>query len=254
VQRWGRFGDRRRYRCLGCGRTFSDLTGTPLAYLKRLDRWPTFCGAVLAAWTIRRTATVLGVHVSTSFRWRHRLLDALRASDPVRLQGVVVVAETWFRHSEKGSRRRVRTVRRRSGFLPWQERRVWVLLARDGSDRVWAGVAGGRRPRVQELATELEPCLGSVATLRDGAGPLGAVACFALQRGSAYDRLQGRALMDHPAMAYGQQLRRWLTRFRGVATKYLPNYLTWHRSLAVARERNRPCDRPSSGLIAVAAS
>lgn len=236
VQRWGRFGDRRRYRCLGCGRTFSDLTGTPLAHLKRLDRWPAFCDAVRAAWTVRRTATELGVHVTTSFRWRHRLLDAVRASDVTCLEGVVAVAETWFPHSEKGRRGLDRPTRPRSDLFSWSWPRVWVLLARDGAARPWAGVVGDRRPCVSALTVVLEPRLGPGrgVTLRDGAGPLGAVASFARQRGSAYRRLEGRALVDHPAVVYGSWLRRWLGLFRGVATKYLPNYLTWHRVLAVA--------------------
>jgi hypothetical protein len=31
--------------------------------------------------------------------------------------------------------------------------------------------------------------------------------------------------------AYHQRLRQWLSRFRGVASRYLPNYLGWHRTL-----------------------
>jgi hypothetical protein len=36
---------------------------------------------------------------------------------------------------------------------------------------------------------------------------------------------------------YGALLVGWIRRFRGVATKYLPNYLAWHLALDLARRR-----------------
>src|SRR5208337_3880614 len=39
LQRWGRASDLPRYRCRDCRRTFNGLTGTPLAHLRKKDRW-----------------------------------------------------------------------------------------------------------------------------------------------------------------------------------------------------------------------
>jgi hypothetical protein len=44
IQRWGQFAGRQRYRCRGCRRTFSDLTGTPAAYVKKLGLVATIRG------------------------------------------------------------------------------------------------------------------------------------------------------------------------------------------------------------------
>ena len=43
VHRWGSFSGRKRYRCVACRRTFSDFTGTPLAYIKKLPAWSPYC-------------------------------------------------------------------------------------------------------------------------------------------------------------------------------------------------------------------
>lgn len=241
VHRWGRFGDRRRYRCLTCDRTFSDLTGTPLAHLKHLDRWPQFCDALLATWTLRRISAELRFHVSTSFRWRHRVLDVVRAADSILLDGMVTVAETCFPHSEKGCRRLDRPARRRRSGAAWRtDPRVWILLASDESGRRWAGVAGSQRPTGRTVAAALEPRLGGAVALRDGVGRFGAVALLARRRGWPYAQLRRLSCADNPALAHGRRIRHWLARFRGVATRYLPNYLVWHGLLDVMKA-NAPC-------------
>jgi transposase-like protein len=237
VHRWGWAGDRRRYHCLACRRTFNDLTGTPLAYLKRLDRWPSFCDAVLESWSVRRTAAGVGISVSTAFRWRHRLLDALRVADDARLWGDVVLAETWFAFSEKGRRDLERPGRRRGEY--WPAQRAWLLLARDARSRPLGVFTGVRRPRVRELRQALAGRLEPDINLHDGSGPLGQVAYFAREQGLGYRRLRRGRLSRNPATAYGVAFRRWLWPFNGVATRYLPNYLTWHRFLVLSA-RHQP--------------
>jgi transposase-like protein len=237
VQGWGWSGTRRRYRCTGCRRTFNDLTGTPLAYLKHLDRWPGFCHAVRASWTVRRTARALTLAVSTAFRWRHRILVALRQAEARRLTGTVAVAETCFPHSEKGRRDLERSPRRRGElFGTWLGPRVWVLLARERpGGRAFSDLVGPRRPGPHELerclAPRLEPDVTLQATLN-----LPAVPAFAARSGLASTTLRGTAALHHPAALYNTLLRRWLQPFQGVATRYLPNYLAWHRFL-------HDCDR-----------
>lgn len=250
VHRWGGFGDRRRYYCLSCQRTFSDLTGTPLAYLKRLDCWPSFLDCVLESRTVRRTAAALRIAVSTAFRWRHRLLDALRAAHGTRLEGDVVLAETWFPFSEKGRRDLDRPGRRRGEL--WPSARAWVLLARDARGQPFAAVTGPRRPRVPQFNEMLGERIEPDIQLCDGSGPLGEVARFARRRGLGYRRLRGARLMANPAVRYGVEARRWLWRFRGVATRYLDNYLTWHGFLALRTTRGLSTDLARTCLTACA--
>ncbi|MDI6870951.1 MAG: transposase [Bacillota bacterium] len=88
VWKWGRFGGRQRYRCKSCAKTFTGLTGTPLARLKYRDKWAGMGWCLWKGLSIRRSAQMLGVHPCTAFRWRHRFLSALRAHEKPRLTGV----------------------------------------------------------------------------------------------------------------------------------------------------------------------
>ncbi|MGE5506984.1 MAG: transposase [Chitinophagales bacterium] len=88
VQKWGRFDGRQRYRCTSCAKTFTETTGTPLAGLKRPDRWAQLERCLLASLSVRSSAEALGVHPSTAFRWRHRFLADLRTREKTRLAGV----------------------------------------------------------------------------------------------------------------------------------------------------------------------
>ncbi len=235
VQRWGHFSSRQRYRCTACHRTFSDFTGTPLAHLKLLDRWPAFFECIQASLTVRSTGRLLGVDKDTAFRWRHRLLADLDASDTTTLHPSAVLIETWFAHSEKGSRSLDRPPRRRRALHRNQITPVWVLVARDPSGRLASGVVGLHRPTHDDLAALLLPHLHPHAELVSTIGYYGAPARMADNTGHAHRRVQHHDPEFRPVRDCVLGLHRWIRRFRGVATRYLDNYLAWHRLLTTHR-------------------
>jgi transposase-like protein len=104
LQRWGHASGLRRYRCTACRRTFNALTGTSLARLRKKACWLAYGEALAAGMTLVQAAAHCGVHLTTSFRWRHRFLRAPAATQEA-LTGVVEADETFFRRSHKGSRR-----------------------------------------------------------------------------------------------------------------------------------------------------
>jgi transposase-like protein len=264
VHRWGSFRGRRRYRCVACSRTFSDFTGTPLAHLKHIHRWPAFCATMPQGLSVRATARRLGVDKDTAFRWRHRLLAALAAADTgplgtglrapcgpglaaglaagfaagfaagpgLGLSATVAFGETWFPLSEKGSRCLDRPPRRRAAFRREAQTPVWVFVARDGRGGTATGVVGLQRPRAPDLEAALGARLGPAAELVCPAGPYGAVGMLAARLDLPYRRAPGSEPELAPVRAYILDLRRWVRRFRGVATRYLDHYLAWHRLLA----------------------
>ena len=64
--------DLQRYRCCACGRTFNDLTGTPLALLRLKAKWLAYSQLLLDSLCVRKGADRDGVHCNTAFHWRHR--------------------------------------------------------------------------------------------------------------------------------------------------------------------------------------
>lgn len=228
VIRWGRAHGRQRYRCRECRRTFSDLTNTPFMYSKRLAKWPRYLLCVEAAASVRRSAAVVGIHPSTAFHWRHWLLDSALDLDDTRLSGLVEVTSFRMRYSEKGSREES------DGWEP----RVHVVCARD---RRGAAFALPRyNDRVSDFAAVLHDRIDARATvLTDGrrltgAGLLARRYAAAVLGCARYHSLDSRdTQLEHigNVMSGVRRFQAWLRPFRGVATKYLPNYLVWHRRL-----------------------
>ena len=241
VQRWGRFSGRQRYRCRGrCRRTFSDLTGTPAAYIKKIDRWPRCQRLLQNGSTLREAARAMDVHLSTAFRWRHRLLEALANHRQDPLEGVVELDLIRFPESYKGARSLPRPARRRRidayGF--WTEPHCDVLVMADhlGGIRTASLPAwSGRRPAADIVASV--HASGPITELRDlharGPGVRWDRVSARLPRGAAECSpwRVGRFVELSHAGAYRHRLKHWIRRFHGVASRYLDRYLAWHRWL-----------------------
>ena len=80
LQRWGQASGLRRYRCQACRKTFNALTGTSLARLREKACWLRYGEALAAGMSLTKAAAHCGVHLTTSFRWRHRFLRAPAAA------------------------------------------------------------------------------------------------------------------------------------------------------------------------------
>ena len=95
LQRWGRAGGPRRHRCATCRKTLNALTGTSLARLRKKACWLRYGEALAAGMSLTKAAAHCGVHLTTSFRWRHRFLRAPAAARET-LGGVVEADETFW--------------------------------------------------------------------------------------------------------------------------------------------------------------
>ena len=68
------------YMCRACERTFNALTGTPLAHLQKREKWLEYARAIVDGLSLRKAAKRVGVHLETSFRWRHRFLATTKGA------------------------------------------------------------------------------------------------------------------------------------------------------------------------------
>ena len=99
---WGRSHGLLRFRCKSCGRTFNALTKTPMAHLRKKERWLDHARAMIEGKSLAKTAALCGVHPTTAFRWRHRFLRAPASDKPRSLRGIVEADETFILASFKG--------------------------------------------------------------------------------------------------------------------------------------------------------
>ena len=246
LQRWGRASGLRRYRCATCRRTFNALTGTSLARLRKKACWLRYGEALAAGMSLTKAAAHCGVHLTTSFRWRHRFLRAPAAAREA-LGGVVEADETFFRRSHKGSRRWRRgdappgrgPHRRgeRASKRGLSAEQVPALIARDRAGHTADAVLPGLG--ADAIAAALAPVVARDAVpCSDGAK------AYAAGHGVRHEpvnlaagvRVRDGAFHIQNVNAYHGRLKGWMGRFNGVATRYLPNYLGWRRTLERAPE------------------
>ncbi len=243
-----------RYRCKGCGKTFNALTGTPLARLRHKERWLTFTETLSEGTSVRGSAEQCAIATTTAFRWRHRFLRAV-ASVVVPLRGIVEADETYVRDSRKGERHLDRPARKRGGKAAKRglsREQVAILVAADRSGATVCAVL----PEASAVAIQavLEPVIDKdVLLVTDGARayPPCATALgisHEVLNQSAGERVRGELHIQTVNNRH-QRLKAFLAPFRGVASKYLPNYLRWFDIAGLAhRPSARSCFNAALGL------
>ena len=108
ISSWGRDGSKatrlKHYMCKSCGKTFNALTGTPLAQLHRRDAWLEYARALVDCVSLGKAAVRANVCLETSFRSRHRFLQAAKDMRASAVADIVEADETFILKSSKGSR------------------------------------------------------------------------------------------------------------------------------------------------------
>lgn len=239
VVRWGQASELPRYRCKACSRTFNGLTKTPLANLRLKEKWAEQTQAMIDGVSTAKAAERCDVHYTTAFRWRHRFLASLADDKPRTMTGVVESDETFILESFKGRRSDMpRKPRKRGGKSAKRglsAEQIPVIVARDREGSTTDAVL----PRLNRVS--IAAALGGVVTPAnqfccDGGT---AIVAFARKAGIPTHILPapGKPNPQAPDFhinnvnAYHGRLKEWLRRFHGVATKNLPNYLGWRRTL-----------------------
>ena len=239
VHPWGKAGGKPRYRCTACCKTFNPLTGTPLAGLHHRARSPDQAQALMAGETVAHAAKRCKVAYTTAFRWRHRFLSALTLDKPAQLSGIVEADETFILESFKGKRSDLpRPARTRGGVAAKRglsAEQIPVIVARDRAGATIDAVL----PRLD--AASISAVLGPVITRPaesccDGGKAITAFArrarvTFHVLPAPGGPKPTAPELHINNVNAYHGRLKEWLARFHGVATKNLPSYLSWRRTI-----------------------
>lgn len=248
VRPWGKAGGKPRYRCTSCRKTFNPLTGTPLAGLHHQDRWHDQARALINGETVAKAADRCRVAYTTAFRWRHRFLSALNLDKPQQLSGIVEADETFILESFKGNRRDLPRASRKRGGKAIKRglsvEQIPVMVARDRSGATIDAVL----PRLD--AASIMAALGNVVTRPaelccDGGT---AITAFARRARVKFHALPAPGIPKPEAPelhinnvnAYHGRLKEWMRRFHGVATKNLPSYLSWRRTIEALSSTSTP--------------
>ena len=247
VHRHGLSCDLQRYKCITCGKTFNSLTGTPIARLRKKDRWLTYLAGMIESDTVRKSAAKVHINRKTSFRWRHRFSTWMNSNEPNELTGIVEVDETYYRVSEKGDRHLERKPRKRGsdkGKRGISHDQLCVLVACDRSAHDFEAVTGTAAVKGTWLDIHMKGMISSDSVMvTDG---LGSYVHFAKKESLTHvivkdergKRTNGCYHIQH-VNAYHHRLRDWITSvFHGVASKNMNHYLWWRHQLENGKNMN----------------
>jgi len=236
--KWGVRSGLQRYRCKACHKTFNALTNTSLAHLRHKEVWMDYAEDLIDGKSIRESADHCNVHISTTFRWRHRMLQRPVEIKAEHLQGIVEMDETYFLESHKGERHLEREARKRGGKATQRgisSEQTAVLVARDRSGNTTDAIL--HESNQQSIADVMLPILDQDALLCSDKKPV--YKAFAKKNNfelktvnvSAKEHVNNGVYHVQNVNAYDSRLKEWMKHFHGVATKYLESYLGWIRLL-----------------------
>lgn len=237
VVRFGKYNGRQRYRCKCCSKTFTDTTNTVLYRTRKGDEWIIFVDCMFKGYSLRKSAEIVGVTWVTLFYWRHKLLNALKQMDFEQFEGIVEVDETYFLYSQKGQRgiteRKPRKRGGKSKHRGISNEQVCVLVARDRMKATVSKIACMGRI----VKTKVDSMIGSKLTSNNVlvTDAWRAYKTYATEKGIEHYRIKsndGKYVIKglyHIQNVNGlhSRMKQWIDRFKGVATKYLDNYLSW---------------------------
>jgi hypothetical protein len=244
---WGRSHGLLRFHCKRCGRTFNALTKTPMAHLRKKEKWLDHARAMIKGKpgqdrAIVRRSSDDGVPLATSASAR------AGCQQPRSLSGIVEADETLVLEFFKS----------RWSDLPRKARK------RGGKARHGDPLSGqhtrSRRPRPEGRDLRRAPAstrrasigraLAGIVTqdnllIGDGGRP---IAAFARRAGIPFHAVlapgkpapQAPHLHINTVNAHHSRLKPWLARFNGVASKNLPNSLGWRRAPEAWDDRLEP--------------
>lgn len=221
---------------------------------------------------IRQTARECGISSVTAFYWRHKILDALSSTlEKEGLQGVIEADETFFRLSFKG--RRQRKLQIKGTVVPLgSHKRGGATTGRRGlgRDQVCVPIAISRAggfvgkvsnfgtPNRQDLANVLSGRFtSSEVVVTDGGRPYQRVA---REENITLVQIKGGKgkhgnLNIQSVNAFHSGLKGFVnSRCKGVATKYLNNYVAWYGFLHALKKKQPELEDLLLGIAQAAVS
>jgi transposase-like protein len=249
VVRYGTYHGRQRYLYKECKKTFTDITSTALNFIHNKEKFINAAGLMLSGVTLEETARRVKASIPTAFSWRHKILDVLKNIEDDKLCEIIEADDTFFLHSAKGSKNLGRKPRKRGGKSKKRgisSDRVCVLVARDRKNNTLSDIATFGRPSADNIDNLLGSRISGNSVLLTDRHPR--FSSFAKNRNLNYlplDIGKGKRTIKgiyhiQNVNSYHSRLKNWIYRFKGVATKYLSNYLHWFEFVdTVAKGKTR---------------
>ncbi|KAA6344881.1 hypothetical protein EZS27_007527 [termite gut metagenome] len=235
--RCGKARGAQRFKCRDCNRTFTEHTGTRLDGIHKKSLAEPHVSLLTGEYSLDKMKEKLHINKKTAFDWRHKILSSCEQNTGNEFEGVAESDETFFDHSQKGSRHLRRPPRKR-GNAPKQ--------GGISTDKAAAIVSGDRSKSLKmTVGTMVRVTKSDIRESFQHPLPKESILCSDGQvgyRGYSMDNNLKHTVLRADLKQYVKKggypvqhvnglhnrLKKWIAgSFRGVSTKYLQNYLNW---------------------------
>ena len=214
--KYGSYKNIQRYKCKECGKTFSKTTNSLWSYSKKdLNKWIKFLKFTMRGKTLRFCAKELDINLATAFYWRHKILYGLKVGSipSSKLKGNVHINKTILKENFKGNRK-----------IKVKERRnVWIIAAKGNEDTMLA-------MPISKGFFDLKAFNSRVySRIEKGAYIVPYMDRYIQIQAKKHNKEKVKNVKSENKIKYiVRNLNIWMDRFKGVATKYLENYLAFY--------------------------
>ena len=240
---------KQRYLCRDCSKTFA-ITNNTILYRsqKSIEIWEKYFECLMNKFSLRKCAEICNIDVTTAFYWRHKILDVLQElQKQVTINGVAEADEAYFPLSFKGDHTKSnfkmpRVAHKRGKSITTRglsQEQVCVPCTVNLNGLSIGKISNLGKPNVHNLSAVLNHRIEKGSILVTDS--LRSYHKIAFDNELTHVRIpKGRhtngSFNIQTINAYHSELKRLVHgNFKGVATKYLNNYVVYHNFVNFAK-------------------
>ena len=224
--------------CRNCKKTYTIRTNTIFYYSKKnITLWREYIELFSQGLSLRKIVEKMNNKISlpTAFYWRHKILEVMKHFDNHdKLDGIVEADETYFNESQKGSRNvKGRKPRKRGYSSEYRQaglssRKVCVLTALDRQKHSFNKPVGYGKVNKEQVQILQHRIKDNSILITDGDKSYKVLKDVKLKQ-LKFGKPQSKVYHLSNINNFHSKLKQFMSRFNGVATKYLDNYVNYFR-------------------------
>ena len=245
--KYGRYRGVQRFRCTNelCKKTFSSKTNTLFYNSKKsINTWIKYLILMNNGKSLRECASILKINLATSFFWRHKILITQINNNSKCLKNYVEVSKIIIKENFKGNR-----------FAKYNRKdNIFIACGMDSNNTIISKPISRYTISIQAITKNFAANFDTDSIIsayndryfdvyakkhNSSSLPLSKNAILNLVEQLINNKIINKSTEDLINInkhlpnnsifihSFSLNIKRWLLRFRGVATKYLENYLNW---------------------------
>lgn len=206
-----------RYRCKYCHKTFKATIGRPTHGIHKKEKITSYLKALQTGLSVRKAAKQVGISKNTSFQWRHRFLSSLETKTIINHQAEIASANIFqCAYSAKGRKKQAEPDTKPIQTLLIEKSGQLLLFKLPPQKRIMNIAQILLNNPSSQFITKPDRQLTSAINRISN--------IFQLKKNLPNKKITKLQLCI-------SNIEKWMSRFRGVASKYLQNYWNWHLTL-----------------------